>query len=266
MKARRRREGLGIRVLPLLFFVGTALGLAACRAPAQVSQRAVSFEGVGGFPLHGTLYVPRGEHPPGIILLHALGSDRSAWASFAKQAADRGYMALAFDMRGHGASAEYQGKRVTFREFGPGEWQAMAGDVGRAKEALLEAGADPENVAVAGASLGANVALTYARDDPEIQAVVMVSPGADYHGFEILPIMQDFRRRPVLILAAEGDSYSADTGRRMKEAAEGFSELRLYAGSAHGTDLLVTARAATGQIFLWLNPILRAADGGSGTP
>ncbi len=126
----------------------------------------------------------------------------------------------------------------------------------------MAAGADADDLGLVGASIGANLALSYAQGDPQIQAIVLLSPGEAYKGLKILPVMKDYRRRPVLILAAEGDSHSAATARKLKRAARDYCEVRIYPGTAHGTDLLAAARNAPGQIFLWLEPILRSGEEG----
>jgi acetyl esterase/lipase len=133
----------------------------------------------------------------------------------------------------------------------------LAHDIGAAVKYLLDNGADPDNLFIAGASIGANLALHYAVTDPRIQAVILLSPGEDYRGVRVMPALDDYTQRPLLIMASEGDSYSAATARKMQEAAESQCELRIYPGSAHGTDILNAAGNATGQIFLWLEPIVQ---------
>jgi len=198
--------------------------------------------------------------PPSLILIHSLGADRARWLRFADSAARNGYMSLAYDVRGHGDSGLRNGKSTNFRSFRDKDWKAAVADIAAAKRVLLESGADPENIAIVGASIGANLALAYAKDDPQIQAVVLLSAGENYHGLESVPHMKYFRKRPVLIMAAEGDTYSAASSAKLKEMSPGFTELRVYPGSAHGTDLLDAQANATGQILLWLDAILRVRD------
>lgn len=262
-----RREGPFFeKVLPLFICTGIAAGLACCRATRDVTETELGFDGADGLRLRGTLYTPGRADPPGLVLLHMLGSDRSAWRPFAQQAVRQGYMVLAFDLRGHGDSTVSEGGRISFRAMDTADWKTAIADVAHAKQALVEAGADPADVGLVGASIGANLALLYARRDPQIQALVLISPGEAYRGLESLPAMEGFRRRPVLILAAEGDSHSAETARRMKDLAHEYCELRIYPGTAHGTDLLASADTASGQIFLWLAPILKAPDQAAARP
>ncbi len=215
----------------------------------------VVFSTADGFNLTGAVRGASSENAPGLILVHMLGTDRHRWAHFAALADQAGYISLAYDLRGHGDSQKRGGDTVSFRSFNEKDWAAAVADIAAAKKKLLEAGADPDNLAIVGASIGANLALTYAKDDPQIQAVVLLSPGETYRGLEIVSVMERFRTRPVLIVAAEGDTYSASSSVKLKEAAPGFSELRMLPGSAHGTDLLDAHADAASQILSWLRAI-----------
>lgn len=209
-----------------------------------------------GVKLAGTLYPSRGEKPPGIVLVHMLGGTREGWEPFALQAQRRGYVCVAFDLRGHGESTTRHGDTIAYREFTPRDWLDAVHDIDAAKQALIAYGADPGNLAVAGASIGANLALIYALDHQDVAALVLVSPGLEYHGVKTQKPIAHYGRRPVLLLAAEGDSYSAASCAELKRSAPGLCELREYRGAAHGTDLIAANPAALEQILLWLKPII----------
>lgn len=263
MRSVRADVPIGLYAPVLFLAAGILTALPGCsRATVEKDGgwEEIDFSTVDGFALVGTIRRVSDEAPPGLVLVHTLGADRHRWAHFADSAARTGYMSLAYDMRGHGESRRRNGKTVNFRSFHDSDWKAAVADIAAAKKALLEAGADPENIAIVGASIGANLALVYAKDDPQIQAVVLLSPGKNYRGLESAPPMSSFRERPVLIMAAEGDTYSASSGAELKKLSPGFSELRVYPGSAHGTDLLDAHVDATGQILLWLDAILEAKD------
>jgi len=85
----------------------------------------------------------------------------------------------------------------------------------------------------------------------------MLSPGLTYKNLAIEKAMTELSDRPVLIMAAEGDSYAASSSATLKAAAPGYSELRTYKGTAHGTDLLSAHRTVIPQILQWLEPIVR---------
>lgn len=185
-----------------------------------------------------------------------VGSNRAAWESFAVRAQRAGYLCLAFDARGHGESTGPDGKRLSYRSFDTGDWLAMRNDIAAAHKLLIENAADPASVAIVGASIGANLSLLYSLDHRDIAAIVMVSPGLDYKGVETGKAITDLGKRPVLLVTSQGDSYSAESCATLKRAASGLCELREYAGSAHGANLLDGAPNAAEDILLWLRPII----------
>ena len=76
---------------------------AATAAPVAVTPAAaeVAFPTSGGLTLRGTLY---GSSERAVIFAHEPNSDRRDWQPLAVELATRDYMALVFDMRGHGES------------------------------------------------------------------------------------------------------------------------------------------------------------------
>src|SRR5690606_19067487 len=188
-----------------------------------------------------------------LILLHAQGRDRTAWSAFAQRAHAQGYRVYVPDMPGHGDSV--CGGRA-FRDFAPQDWQALEGVVTELVTHAIENGADPENVFVAGAGIGANLALRAALGDARIQAVVLVSPGRDYLGVTLPPLTEETRSVPMLLVAAEGDSYAAAAAESLHAAAPGYAELRMRAGAASGTDLLDASADTSALTLRWLQDIL----------
>lgn len=93
-------------------------------------------------------------HP--VVLLHAGGESREIWRPVQAILADHGLRAVAFDLRGHGAST---GEATTL--------ETLAQDVGAVLEEL------PRPVALVGASLG-GLAAAAALTAPEVRARVTV--------------------------------------------------------------------------------------------
>ena len=102
---------------PILAIAVLLTGLSACGdspAPtASANKRDLTFASADGVALHATLYAPEkpAKNPPGLVLVHMVGSNRSAWESFATRAQRAGYLCLAFDARGHGESTGQGGQR-----------------------------------------------------------------------------------------------------------------------------------------------------------
>ena len=239
----------------LRFSCLSALTLLACaRANPPPESEDVTIQLANGDALHGTLFTPANPSPPALLLLPMLGSDRNAWEGFARAASADGYMVLAVDLRANGDAGSRRSSADTY----PADARVRL-DLPATLRYLVDRGADPDNLAIAGASLGANLALKFAARHPEIQAVIMLSPGENYRGVAALPELEIYVRRPLLLMSSEGDSYSASTARKMQSLAdENYCELRMYRGSSHGTDLLSAIPGTSGEILAWLEPILAA--------
>ena len=114
------------------------------------------------------LYLPEGRPPfPAVILCHGLTSSKENYADLAKFLQGQGFVALAFDCRGHGES--------------DGGLDGMAWqDVGTALAYLRTR---PEVVAgrigVVGASMGAHNALCAAAEHPELRTVVALCTASE---------------------------------------------------------------------------------------
>ncbi|MEX2015684.1 MAG: alpha/beta fold hydrolase, partial [Candidatus Hydrogenedentales bacterium] len=159
-----------------------------------------------------------------------------------------GFAVIVVDLPGHGASpGEWREKQ---------EWGATADGLEDAARSLRDSGADPSRIAYIGAGFGANLALTSAQQTGAAAAVALVSPGWEIQGVDVRGAVGALSQRPVLLMAAEGDSYAAATVNGMKAEAPGFCELRLYPGTAHGTKLLDTSEHAREQLIEWLKLVL----------
>lgn len=245
-----------------LFKLPFALLLAACFFAFPACKKAsnetpsitrLEFATEDGVDLVGTLYRPSSKDPPGLVLLHGVGHERNVWSDFARKARAAGYQSLAFDFRGHGESGVPKHVTGDFRMFDDAEWDSLEFDLEAALRQLINSGADPDNIAIVGADLGGSVALLYDTTGKNSQALVMISPGLRYKNFAIETPMRETLKSPVLLIATEGDSYSAESARRLKEIAPGFCELQSYPGSAHGTDILISSPQSIHQILIWLD-------------
>ncbi|MFP4500142.1 MAG: alpha/beta hydrolase [Candidatus Hydrogenedentota bacterium] len=210
-----------------------------------------------GVHITATRYLPASQAaaPPALMLVHGYGAQREVWAHVGRRAQAEGYMAVALDLRGHGDSTRWGTRTLDFRTMSDGAWRAAVADLRAAKEALLDAGADAENLAVVGEGFGAALALRYAAADPAVQALVLVSPSLDAHGLEPAARIGGLGARPVLILAAEQDAHAYTAATVLKQTAAGLAEIRAYAGGAHGADLLAASRNALLQLFGWLDAV-----------
>ena len=119
-------------------------------------------------------------------------------------------------------------------------------------------------VAIVGASIGANLALLVAADDPEITNVVLLSPGLDYKGVSTESAIETYGERPVLIVVSKEDQYSARSGLLLDSMARGYHVLEIYDGAGHGTKMLNREPSLESLLISWLNGSYRLDAEGVG--
>ena len=215
---------------------------------STTDAKIVEIQADDGLSLVGTFYEPDDENSPvpGVILLHMLWGDRSAWENFANQLSDAGYAVLAMDFRGHGETG------------GEVDWDKAVQDVEKILVYLKEMeSVDKQRMVIIGASIGANVALTAAAFEPDVSTVVLLSPGGNYAGIKTRDPMLAYGERPVLIAASDEDTYAAESSVRLEELAAGEAELIMYEGSGHGTVMLDREPDLPELIIAWLDDHLQ---------
>lgn len=209
------------RAALLLVVLVSACGGAAVPAPGE----EIRFETPDGVELVGEL---RGEGARGVVLGHMYGSSREAWAPFAAQAAEAGYLTFAFDLRGFGDSG---GDRSA--PLAPIDLRAAA-------TALQERGA--EEVVVIGASVAGTGALVAAGEE-EWAGVATLSAPASFEGLEATSAVVEAVDEPKLFIAAQGDGSAASSAQAFYDAASGGKRVEIVVGDQHGTELLESGRA-----------------------
>ena len=175
-----------------------------------------------GVTLAGAYYEPSKRPAPGIVLLHMLRRTHDDWDATASRLADAGFAVVAIDFRGTGA------------DLGP-----LALDVRAAKAFLRErAEVMPASIAIAGGSIGANLAVIDAADDPGVRSIALLSPGLDYAGLRTEAAMKKYGDRPALLVGSTKDPYAWRSIRQLATLGPGAREVRLTDAVAHGTVLL----------------------------
>lgn len=109
------------------------------------------------------LFLPEGDPPAGVVIVHGADSAKESHFDFARNLRDSGLVAVAFDARGHGRSTG---------EFGP----TAFGDVLSMCDLVRE---HAPAVAIRGSSLGGWQAIHSAALDSSIAAVVAVCPAPE---------------------------------------------------------------------------------------
>ncbi|MCJ9668947.1 MULTISPECIES: alpha/beta hydrolase [unclassified Neorhizobium] len=139
----------------------------------DIQTRSVSFENQGA-ALAGTLYLPpdyrAGEKRPGVVVSGAWTSIKEQMAGrYAREMADRGFAALAFDHRGWGQS----GGEIRFKED-PAE---KTGDIAAAAAFMATLPeVDATNINGLGICASAGYMAAAATDNGNFAAVALVAP------------------------------------------------------------------------------------------
>jgi len=260
----------GIIVLGL--FTGYLLDVSRKFAPQERTAPAISplfittppmekvvFKTKDGFDITADYYAPSGASAKAVLLIHMMPADRTSWRAFAPKLHGKGYHVLAIDLRGHGESVlqtiNDERRTIHYSNFSDEEHQASIHDL-EAGAAFLEGkGAKKEELVLVGASIGANLALWYAAEHPEIKSVVLLSPGFNYRGIETVPLMRKLHVGQRALLAGSEDDFQS---RRYvlqtlsAEAPEGaVTKVVLYRSLGHGTDML-TEPGLEEEIINWI--------------
>jgi pimeloyl-ACP methyl ester carboxylesterase len=199
------------------------------------------FEGTGGLMLHGVWRPTLGPNVPAVLLLHMYAGNSTDWDALATQLQEAGIASLAIDLRGHGDTG------------GAEDWELARQDVVAAYQWLTEQDrVDPHQTGVVGASIGANLALWLGAQQPDITALVLLSPGFEYFRVPIDGLIEAYGSRSVFLAASDEDSYSADTVRSLAQSASGPVTLMTFPAAGHGTDMLVSEPTLAEEIVRFL--------------
>ena len=220
---------VGSAILALLVAVGVQAA-----APRRVGMRAED-----GVTLSGAYYEPSRRPAPGIVLLHMHHRSHADWDAAAEQLSDAGFAVLALDFR-------------STEDFG-----SLSIDVRAAKAFLRERPeVIPTSLGIAGASIGANLALIDAAADPGVMSLALLSPGVDYRGLRTEGAMRKYAGRPALLIGSTKDPYVRRSIRHLSGIGPGTREVRLTDAVAHGTTLLSRDRELIGALVDWFRRTL----------
>lgn len=231
------------------------------------SGERVVFTSEDGVLLVGSYYKPRigtSNSTPSVILLHMLGMDRSTWDKFAQELSQNGYAVLSVDLRGHGESIKQANHTISYQSFMPKNFKNMTLDVKAAKKYLIEGRkANPNQISIIGASIGANLALNYAASDHSIKSVILLSPGLNYRGISTLDAIMKYKN-PIYIVTAEDDSESAKDSKILCEKITCAENLKIFENTnVHGTDMLsdkMVGSKLQNIILSWLDSTFEPRD------
>jgi pimeloyl-ACP methyl ester carboxylesterase len=192
----------------------------------------------------------------GVLLVHDEARSRADWGTLGPRLASAGYLVLAVDLRGHGAS-----KLAT--PLAEADWPKLVGDVKSGIDWLGAQGAT--ELHVVGAGFGANLALVAAAD-PRVTDLVLLSPTLSAHGVRVSTAIGPFGKRPLLVVASRDDALALKAATWVEQQAVGPKELATYTGAGSGARMLATAPDLEGRIVGWLASAGRPAGGDAVLP
>ncbi len=140
--------------------------------------------------------------------------------------------------------------KLDYKEFKDEEHRESMKDIAAAKEFLKGQGVDISRMAIAGASIGANLALWQASIDKDVLLLILLSPGLNYRGIQAAQLAPQYSG-PVYILASEGDTNAAQSSRELFEIFPGDKELEVIEGNSHGTNMFISEPDLIDKLLEW---------------
>jgi alpha-beta hydrolase superfamily lysophospholipase len=162
---------------------------------------------------------------------------------------------LAIDLRGHGESE--MGPRG-FQIFSNKDHQASIEDVEVAVNFFVGQGLPLKKIILIGASIGANLALQFQSEHPEIKTSILLSPGLNYRGVETELVAKKINENQAVFITAGGetDEYSTETAQMLFNMLKSKNKkLKIIENAGHGTEILNSQRFLINEIILWIQSL-----------
>lgn len=245
-----------------------------------------------GVILKGDYYGKESKKPT-VVLMHMLGRSRADYAPLIPLLQKKGFAVLAIDLRGHGESTgrlprkvEPEPARYSFDRFTLADWARLPYDVKAVLKTLSSKSTDntalanqsnskkpqPEStrahsraggnsgggrtrrILLVGASIGANAAALAGADVADVKAMVLLSPGANYHKLAPAAAIEKFAG-PVLIVVSSEDEQSYDACKQFSASSKATGhniKLETLKDAGHGTKMFGKDPQLAGKIADWL--------------
>ena len=233
----------------------------------QTGTRTIRLTTMDDVGIVGTFYQVQGDSVPAVLLLPGYTKTRDEWAAFASYLQRNGIAALTIDLRGQGDSTRQvtaQGvQALNQQQFTTRDFQNMQLDVEAAASWLEDQpGIKKDRIAIAGASVGANVALRYAAVNEDIAAILLLSPGINYKGLRTDDVVTSLGSRPLRIVVSRYDSFAFESSKRLVEIRKDAGqvadekELTVCSGNFHGAEMLTGVKKLPEILLAWFQQVL----------
>ena len=202
--------------------------------PALAAEpQTVTFAARDGVQVSGVLYVPDRTPAPAVVLLHMLGRTHRDWDGPAAALTEAGFAVLAVDFRRLPAAGAESGSQAgtPFAAF------VLDAEAARAYLAARPE-VNPGRIGMAGASVGANVAVLAAANDASVRSLALLSVSLDYRGLKLEQALTRFGSRPALLVASADDPYAVRSAREAVPMGNGARVLMVLSGAGHGSMML----------------------------
>jgi alpha-beta hydrolase superfamily lysophospholipase len=219
---------------------------------AAAAPTTVTFRTRDGVQIVGSLYLPARRPSPCVILVHMLTRSRDDWRALASRLADAGIAALAIDLRGHGASGADPRAQPDAEDLSPDLLDVQGARAFLASRPDLGI----TTVGIAGASIGANLAVLAAAGDPSVRSIALLSPGLDFRNLRTEASLRKYGQRAALMIASDEDGYAVRSIRKLEKAGTGVRETRVVSGAGHGTVMLTRQPDLVTLIVEWFQRTL----------
>jgi dienelactone hydrolase len=201
-------------------------------AGAKAGTERVTIRTDDGVSLAATWYAPQ-SRSPAVVFVHMLHKNRRDWEPVASRLAAEGIGALALDLRGHGESTG------TSPDGDAADYSVLIRDVTAARRYVASrSDVQPARIGIAGASIGANLAVLEASADSTVASLALLSPTSDYRGLRIDAALKKYGTRPALMIASDDDAYAMRSAKELQKAGGGTRELLIVNHAGHGTVML----------------------------
>jgi hypothetical protein len=206
----------------------------------------VTFTTRDGVQISGVLHVPAKTPAPAVVVLNMLGRTHRDWDGAAAACVEAGIAVLAVDFRPVAIAGPDSADGVS------NPYASLLLDAEAARAYL---GARPEvnpaRIGMAGASLGANVAVLVAANDPSVRSLALLSVSLDYRGLKLEQALKKYASRPALLVASSEDPLALRSARQAVTMGEGPRELRVLSGAGHGSVMLAREPDLAAALVDW---------------
>ncbi len=215
-------------------------------------QRTIALKTDDGWTITGDLFTPQDKPIGAAVLLHQRGGSAKDWQALCAQLRLKNIIALAIDQRGSGRSLSPDPK-LNDKDA---PWDT-SDDIAAAVKWLLAQfdipnhGPNGLNIALVGASYGANNALIYAAAHSDltqsgsIKSIALFSPGLDYNGLLTDKPAKEWTG-PIAIFYATDDQIAGLGPAQIRDTSPSQDKVtRQLDGTGHGTGAVERRRQLT---------------------